>query len=85
MSPHEGAHDQDPPPSLTPCVHRTHVLALFFHQLKASYDAVSSLPEDCIVLFTDGFDVLFLDSVAAVKDNFLAMKVPLLFSGECES
>lgn len=44
---------------------------------------MSALPADCVVLFTDGFDVLFLDSLKAIRQSFTDMNVPLLFSGEC--
>lgn len=52
-------------------------------QLQASYASVSSLPPQCVVLFVDGFDVLFADNLQAIKASFLEMQAPLLFSAEC--
>jgi hypothetical protein len=36
-----------------------------------------------VVLFVDGFDVLFADNLQAIKASFLEMQAPLLFSAEC--
>ena len=52
-------------------------------KLSASYDAVKDLPDDCLVMFTDGFDVLFTDTSENIIQEFNDLNVPLLFSGEC--
>lgn len=52
-------------------------------KLQASLDAVKSLSPDCIVLFSDAFDVLFTQDVQAIKRAFLATRQDLLFAGEC--
>ena len=52
-------------------------------KLSASYDAVKELPDDCLVMFTDGFDILFTDTSENIIKEFNQLNVPLLFSGEC--
>ncbi len=43
---------------------------------------MKDLPNNDIVLFSDGFDTLFLNDKKTILKKFLAMKVPCLFSAE---
>ncbi len=52
-------------------------------KLYGSRDAISSLSDDCIVMFTDGFDVMFTQNLQQIKKKFLSSGKSLLFSGEC--
>ena len=52
-------------------------------KLAAALAAVDALPADCVVLFTDAYDVLFAASGARMRRDFLALDQPLVFAGEC--
>ena len=52
-------------------------------KLAAALAAVDALPADCVVLFTDAYDVLFAASGAKMRRDFLALDQPLVFAGEC--
>eukprot|EP00616_Rhizochromulina_sp_CCMP1243_P009141 CAMPEP_0118986668 /NCGR_PEP_ID=MMETSP1173-20130426/42590_1 /TAXON_ID=1034831 /ORGANISM="Rhizochromulina marina cf, Strain CCMP1243" /LENGTH=438 /DNA_ID=CAMNT_0006937465 /DNA_START=101 /DNA_END=1414 /DNA_ORIENTATION=- len=52
-------------------------------KLQASLDYAKSLDEDCILLFSDAFDVLFTSDLKEIKQKFLTMQKPLVFAGEC--
>ena len=54
-----------------------------WQKLQGALGAVSKLPKDCIVLFTDGFDVMFMNSLEHIKAEFEKLDKPLIFSGEC--
>ena len=52
-------------------------------KLAAALAAVDALPADCVVLFTDAYDVLFAASGARMREDFLALGKPLVFAAEC--
>ena len=52
-------------------------------KLQASLDAVRELDPNCIITFSDAFDVLWADSLIHMRDKFLATNKPLVFAGEC--
>ena len=56
-------------------------------KLTAALTAVRALPSDCVVTFTDAYDVLYTEELAAVRRKFDALQArapaPLVFSGEC--
>uniref|UniRef100_A0A7S3K3N4 PLOD1-3-like GT domain-containing protein n=1 Tax=Aureoumbra lagunensis TaxID=44058 RepID=A0A7S3K3N4_9STRA len=52
-------------------------------KLGAALDAVRALPSECVVLFTDAYDVLFTQSPKEMRRKFEALNKPLIFSGEC--
>jgi len=51
-------------------------------KLIASYKALQPLPDDCVILFVDGYDVLFADTEENILSKFLSMKKPLIFGAE---
>lgn len=52
-------------------------------KLAAALDAVRRLPPDCVVLFSDAYDVLYARDLASVAVDFRALGRPLVFSAEC--
>jgi len=52
-------------------------------KLRGSLEAVMLLPQDCIVVFTDAYDVLYQEEAAKIKKKFLEFNKPLVFSAEC--
>jgi hypothetical protein len=52
-------------------------------KLGAALDAVAALPPDCVVLFTDAYDVLFARTGPAMRREFEALGKPLVFAAEC--
>jgi procollagen-lysine,2-oxoglutarate 5-dioxygenase len=52
-------------------------------KLQASLDYVRGLDPDCIILFSDAFDILFTQPLAAIKKSFERTNANLLFAGEC--
>ena len=44
---------------------------------------VRELDPNCIIMFSDAFDVLFADNLVNIRDKFLASRKKLLFAGEC--
>jgi procollagen-lysine,2-oxoglutarate 5-dioxygenase, invertebrate len=54
-----------------------------WQKLEGSYKAVAKLPPDCLVVFTDGYDVLFTESLLEIQRKFIASQKKMLFSSEC--
>lgn len=52
-------------------------------KLEGSLEAVRRLPNDCIVVFTDAYDILYQEGPEAIKDAFLALNHSIVFSAEC--
>ena len=52
-------------------------------KLQASLDYVRRLDPDCVLLFSDAFDVLFTQELDQILAGFRAARAPLLFAGEC--
>ena len=52
-------------------------------KVTAARRVAAGLPEDCVVLFTDAFDVLFTDTVPNILRKFEAIGHPLVYSAEC--
>ena len=52
-------------------------------KLSAAYEYANSLPPEDILLFTDAFDVLFMDSPARILSSFRSIQPPasILFAG----
>jgi hypothetical protein len=46
-------------------------------------EALSAARADCIVVFSDAYDVLWQKSLPTLRRDFLAMRQPLVFLGEC--
>jgi len=54
-----------------------------WQKLDGSLEKLKSLPDDCIVMFTDGFDVVFTEPLLNIKEKFLRHKTLFLSSAEC--
>jgi len=56
-------------------------------KLSAAHRFAQSLPPNDVLLFTDAFDVLFVDSPDHILDAFLALEPPasILFAGYINS
>eukprot|EP00638_Chattonella_subsalsa_P005338 CAMPEP_0117744694 /NCGR_PEP_ID=MMETSP0947-20121206/6915_1 /TAXON_ID=44440 /ORGANISM="Chattonella subsalsa, Strain CCMP2191" /LENGTH=424 /DNA_ID=CAMNT_0005561699 /DNA_START=17 /DNA_END=1288 /DNA_ORIENTATION=+ len=52
-------------------------------KLEGSLEAVRELPDDCIVIFTDAYDVLYQEEAETIKQKFLDMGHSIVFSAEC--
>lgn len=52
-------------------------------KLIAAYEYAKALPPTDVILFTDAFDVLFVDTPTTVLQNFMQMNASIVFSGEC--
>ena len=52
-------------------------------KLQASLDYVRGLDPNCILLFSDAFDILFAEGLSAIKAKFEKTGAKLLFAGEC--
>ncbi|GMH87784.1 hypothetical protein TrVE_jg2834 [Triparma verrucosa] len=52
-------------------------------KLEGSLDALRNLPDECTVIFTDAYDVLYADDLPTIKRKYEEMGEPVLFAGEC--
>lgn len=52
-------------------------------KLGAALDVVSALPDDCVVLFSDAYDVMYSQSLRDIARKFVEIGKPLVFSAEC--
>jgi hypothetical protein len=52
-------------------------------KLEGTLKALRSLDDECIVVFTDAYDVLYSSGLEEIKAKFLEMSSPVLFAGEC--
>jgi hypothetical protein len=53
-------------------------------KLEGSLDALRNLPDECTVIFTDAYDVLYADDLPTIKRKYKEMGEPVLFAGECK-
>eukprot|EP00468_Gymnochlora_sp_CCMP2014_P002703 CAMPEP_0167746282 /NCGR_PEP_ID=MMETSP0110_2-20121227/3626_1 /TAXON_ID=629695 /ORGANISM="Gymnochlora sp., Strain CCMP2014" /LENGTH=345 /DNA_ID=CAMNT_0007631029 /DNA_START=195 /DNA_END=1232 /DNA_ORIENTATION=+ len=54
-----------------------------WQKLEGSLNRLKSLPSECIVMFTDGFDIIFTSSLEDIKEKFLKHNSTFLSSAEC--
>jgi hypothetical protein len=52
-------------------------------KFEGALATLKTLPDECTVVFTDAFDVLYTSDLAAIKKEHDAMGAPVLFAGEC--
>ena len=54
----------------------------FFDKVKYTLNAIKNLPEDDIVAFVDGFDVLAVGGLEEIQAKFLSLNCEILFGSE---
>ena len=52
-------------------------------KLAAALAAVEALPGECVVMFTDAYDVLFTEDLSTMRAKFDRLGKRLVFSAEC--
>ena len=52
-------------------------------KLEGSLDALKNLPDQCTVVFTDAYDVLYADDLKTIKSKFDNLGESVIFAGEC--
>ena len=52
-------------------------------KLSGTYAAIRKLPAECVVVFTDAYDVLFTQPISTIVARYRALGHALVFSAEC--